>query len=110
MVLSEPRAVRRDITVTVYCTGCWKDRPITTNGKCLTCGARLPRPIHWNVTMKKLKLITENDEMTPVEIKGMMYFLTIDYLYKFKQINPNDFKQVGEFMRDVKDNCISFKI
>lgn len=111
LVLSEPRAVpKKDVTVTIYCTGCWKDRPITTNGKCHHCGSKLPRPIHWGITMKKLKLILENDEFTPLEIKGHMYFLPIDYLYKFKQINPNDFKQVGEYMKDIKDNCANIKV
>ena len=60
--------------------------------------------------MKKLKLIVDNDEMTGVEIKGQMYFLTVDYIDKFKKVNPNDYKQVGEFIADIKNNCISFKV
>lgn len=94
----------------IYCTGCWKDRPITTNGKCLYCGAKLPRPKHWDLTLKKLKLIVENDEMTPLEIKGYIYFLTIDYLDKFKKLDIKDFRTVGEFMSDVKENCPNFRI
>lgn len=111
LVLSEPRAIpKKDLTVTVYCTTCWKDRPITTNGKCHHCGNKLPRPAHWSLTLKKLKLISEHDEFTGVEIKGEMYFLPIDYIYKFKSINPNDFKQVGEFIKDLKENCEHIRV
>lgn len=110
-MLSEPRSVdKHNTTVKVWCPVCFKDREITTNGKCFVCGTKFVKPGHWQHTMKKLKLIIENDEMTPIEIRGYLYFINVDYIDKFKKINPTDYKQVGEFVTDIKQNCINFKV
>lgn len=96
--------------VKVYCTSCWTDRNITHNGKCPACGAQFPRPAHWNKTMTKLKLIVKYDGFTPVEIKGSMYFLSQEYMSRYKRLNLNDFRAVGSFMHDIKENCDSQKV
>lgn len=96
--------------VKVYCTSCWTDRNITHNGKCPACGTQFPRPAHWNKTMVKLKLISQHDECVPVEIKGSMYFLTSEFMSRYRTLNLNDFRAVGNFMHDIKDKCDSHKV
>lgn len=60
--------------------------------------------------MKKLKYIIDHDELTPIEIKGRIYFLDYSYISRFKRLNIHDFREVGEFMKDVKEKCENVKI
>lgn len=96
--------------VKVYCTSCWTDRNITHNGKCPACGTQFPRPAHWNKTMTKLKLIIQNNDMIGIEIKGLLYFITPELVQRYKTMNLHDFREVGNFMHDIKEKCESHKV
>lgn len=96
--------------VKIYCTSCWTDRNITHNGKCPACGAQFPKPAHWNKTMMKIKIILQHEGCVPVEIKGSMYFLPHDFVARYRTLNFNDFRAVGNFMYDIKEQCDSHKV
>lgn len=97
--------------VKLYCTSCWVDRVITTNGKCFVCGNKLLRPKHWDITIKKIELITKSmRHSVPIEIKDRLYLVPIAHLESFQEIDRNDPVQIGQFIEGIKDKCTSFKV
>lgn len=97
--------------VKVYCTSCWVDRVITTNGKCKVCGSKLLRPKHWDTTTKKIELIVKSmNGFIPLEIKSRLYLVPIPYIERFSDIDRNDLVQIGQFIEGIKEQCTSFKV
>ena len=90
-----------------WCTSCWKDRILTTNGKCRTCGTDLLKR-HWKTSIKKLEIIIEKPEYTPIEIKGMMYLIPQKMILKFQEMS--DYPSKVKFIESVKLTCKSYKI
>lgn len=98
-------------SVKVYCTACWVDRLVTSNGKCKVCGSKLIRPRHWDITARKIEVIIKSmSHSMPIEIKDRMYLVPIPYLVQFNDIDRNDLAEIGEFIEGIKERCSSFKV
>lgn len=90
-----------------YCTSCWKDRIMTTNGKCKVCGYDLVKR-HWKTSIKKLDLVCESNGCIPLEIKGMMYLISNKKMEKY--ISITNYAEKIKFIEEVKKTCKSYKI
>lgn len=102
---------KRDSAVKVYCTACWTDRIITTNGKCKICGSKLLKPKHWDTTIKKFEIISKsNGAHICIEIKNVLYLVPFAFLDRFAKLDRNNLEQVGIFIEDIKSNCMSFRV
>lgn len=104
-------AKQQEISVKAYCSSCWKDRPITNNNKCFTCGSRLVIPRHWDTTTKKLELIyTNKSDYFTLEILGRLYFVPHPYLDDFIKMPKDEIKSRNEFVEKIKMTCSSIKV
>lgn len=90
-----------------WCTACWRDRILTTNGKCRVCGTDLVKR-HWKTSIKKLELVIKSEGSTPLEIKGMMYLIPKNEMIKFSIIES--YADKIKFIEEVKRTCKSYKI
>lgn len=90
-----------------WCTACWKDRIITTNGKCRVCGTDLIKR-HWKMSIKKLDIIIKATNKTPLEIKGRLYLIPDGVIAKFK--STTDYTEKIKFIEHVKTQCKSYKV
>ena len=111
IVLSEPRTQLKESAVKVYCTSCWTDRVITTNGKCKVCGSKLLKPKHWDTTLKKFEIIAKsNGAHICIEIKNQLYIVPFKYLDEFNRLDRGDLEKVGQFIESIKTQCQSFRV
>lgn len=90
-----------------WCTSCWKDRILTTNGKCRTCGTDLVKR-HWKTSIKKLELVIKSNGCTPLEIKGSMYLIPSSLVTKFQAME--NYSDKIKFIEHVKKTCKNYKI
>lgn len=110
-MLKDPRIIPKAEPVKVYCTSCWTDRVITTNGKCKQCGSKLLKPRHWDTTIKKFEIISKsNGAHICIEIKNILYLVPFKYLEEFNILDKNNLEQVGAFIESIKTQCQSFKV
>lgn len=109
-VLAKPVKKNVNQKVKLYCTACWTDREVTTNGKCLACGFKFAKPKHWVTTLKKISESLQHEGTLPVDILGVTYFLPREYIDRYRFMNLDDFMAVGEFINDIKSNCESAKV
>lgn len=90
-----------------YCSACWCDRILTTNGKCKTCGTDLVKR-HWKTSIKKLEIVLSLKSVTPIEIKGLMYVIPEKMMLKFAELET--YPEKIKFIEAVKQTCKSYKI
>lgn len=90
-----------------YCTACWKDRIITTNGKCRVCGTDLVKR-HWKTSIKKLEIILSVKNVTPIEIKGKMYLIPEKSLERFRLLDS--YPEKIKFIEYIKESCKNYKL
>lgn len=90
-----------------WCTSCWRDRILTTNGKCKVCGTDLIKR-HWKTSIKKLEIVISSNGAIPLEIKGMMYLIPKKGMEQFALIE--NYAEKIKFIEDVKKSCKSYKI
>lgn len=90
-----------------WCSACWRDRIITTNGKCRVCGTDLVKR-HWKTSIKKLELVLQSNGAIPLEIKGMMYLIPKAKMVEFMHIES--YTDKIKFIEEVKKSCKSYKI
>jgi len=90
-----------------YCSSCWQDRIMTTNGKCKVCGTDLVKR-HWRTSIKKLDLILKSNGATPLEIKGQMYLIPKKGMEKFAIIES--YADKIKFIEEIKKTCKCYKI
>jgi hypothetical protein len=94
-----------------WCEWCWQDRVITTNGKCRVCGAMLVYQKHWKPTLAKIKLINEHGNgCIPVEINKRIYFVPVDLIKRFKNIEHQGQTERVSFVEEIRLTCKSFPI
>ena len=90
-----------------WCSACWRDRIITTNGKCRVCGTDLVKR-HWKTSIKKLELVVQSNGAIPLEIKGMMYLIPREKIVRF--VTMQNYAEKIKFIEDVKRSCKFYKI
>lgn len=90
-----------------WCTACWRDRILTTNGKCKVCGTDLVKR-HWKTSIKKLELVIKSNGAIPLEIKGLMYLIPRKEIEIFA--NLENYPDKIKFVETVKKECKSFKL
>lgn len=93
--------------IEVYCSACWQDRILTTNGKCKVCGTDLVKR-HWKTSIKKLEIMLEYPNKVSIEIKGAMYLISKDQLVSFGFIE--NYGDKIKFIENIKKNGKCFKI
>lgn len=93
--------------VETYCSSCWKDRLMTTNGKCRVCGTDLVKR-HWKTTIKKLEIISSLNDVTSVEIKGRFYVIPNKIVEKFR--NLKTYPEKVKFIEYIKESCKNYKL
>jgi hypothetical protein len=97
--------------ITARCSYCWRDRIITTNGKCKVCGAILVSQKHWKPTIAKMKLINKNMKKgIPLEINKRLYIVPEEYFRVFKDTHHLGYKAQVELVEQIRKHCKSFKI
>ena len=97
-------------TKQLFCPYCYRDRTVTTNGKCVKCGALLEEQTRCLPAIQRIeKIIQRNNgklDQIPVLINRKFYWIKYSDIKKFEFLITRQDKV--RFIDHIKKTCDSF--